>query len=238
MKQRFTSIVYWLWRQTEQTSTRKAIKIIVGLSLLAVGLPLVANVTGRLAYRLSSYDAAQRIWRINQVVAWYDRDIPAYNTATAYYRLANWTASIDQLERALKQAPESRQCEVRWNLALALNQRGDERAGSQQENAAVGDYTRAVSLLGYPACAEKPAFSELREVIDRKLASLIERINQQNSRPQSTIPSQENEPQKSDDEEAAEQAKRQREYRNSINGNRYNEQTDEQKEQGYQNKAW
>jgi hypothetical protein len=175
---------------------------------------------------------------MSAALTWYDRDVAPYNAGTAYYRLAQWDASVDQLERALKHAPDSRQCRVRWNLTLALNQRGDARARSTQENSAIGDYTRAVTLLSYEACADNPNFKTMRESIEQKLEALIERINQQNSRPQSSTPQPSNDPPKTDEEQNAEQTKRQVEYRNSINNNRYYEQTDEQRTQGYQNKAW
>lgn len=238
MKRHITHLAHWAWQQTEQASFRKLAKITAGLLLLVVAVPLLVDASARLAYRSSSYDMAQRIWRVGQVLTWYDRDVPAYNAGTAYYRLANWTPAIDQYEASLKLAPESRQCAVRWNLALALNQRGDEGARTTQENAAIGDYTRAVSILEYPSCADDPAFDELRDAISQKLAALIERINQQNSRPNYNTQKPEDNPPETDEQEADEQAKRQREYRNSVNDSRYREQSDEEITQGYQNKAW
>jgi hypothetical protein len=193
---------------------------------------------GRVAYQTQNYIAAERIWRAGNVITWYDKDIPPYNSGTANYRMSQWDASVSQLERALKYAPESRQCRVRWNLALALNQRGDTRARSQQENAAVGDYTRAITLLEYKSCIEAAEFAAMRDVIAKKLESLIDRINQQHSRPQTPNDSQDNDDAAKDQDEAADRQKRQVEYRNSINSNRFNDQPDDEKTDSYQNKAW
>lgn len=211
------------------------------LALLSVGLPFVIALGGQVAYSGGDFTSAQKIWRLTANISWYDQDVPIANAGLAYYQSGHVDQAIDQLEQALKITVPKRNCKIRWNLAVALAQRADERA-STQPNDAIGDYARGINVLDDAECKNDPEyrdkFQQLSTALTQKMNALVEQIKEQHKRP--TDPQDKNEKDKttSDDDKAKDQAKRNKDYQHDIYDGRYDQQTDEEKERGYQENAW
>jgi len=243
LRKQLSELLYTAWHLTELPVTRRVVLVVATISVLFTGLPVALNTAGNVAYRSNNYQLAQQLWRLNQRVAWHDTDIPHANAGAAYYRLTNWTPAVDQLESALKLAPTERTCRVRWNLALSLDQRATVHITGQQLNAAVGDYTRAVNVLNFAICTDDQAYKDdfiaLQATLNKKLETVITQINEQHKRPSSTQDTDPNQKPETDQQEKAEEEARKTEmYNYQSHTGRYNDQTAEEKAQGYQTKPW
>lgn len=227
----------WKWSQTRLV--RIGWIVASALAVVIVGMPLVFTAVGAMAYRSQSYDMAQKSWRFTSHLVWYDRDVPHNNAGLAYYRLQHWDGAVDQFEAALKLVPDARECKVRWNLGLALSQRGDVRSTSQQLNEAVGDYTRAINVLSVDNCRNDPqyraSFEQLIQALNKKLETLVRAINEQHKRKETpTEPGSDKS--LSEEEKSEDLRQRQAEYQNQKDYGRYKQYQDQT---GYTDeKAW
>lgn len=234
-----------LWAFTERRIVMRGVVVIASIAVAVVALPLVTDLTAHIAYNGNNFANAQRLWRANAHIAWHNQDIPTANAGLAYYRAGHLTPAVDQMERALRLTVPARECRIRWNLALALYQRGDQRVAEQQLNDAVGDYARAINVLDWQSCLDDPEYSEqfqqLSEALTQKIEALIARINEQHQRPTDTEEEQQGD---SDDNATGDQTKAQKQreeiirYQNSTNDERERAQDPEQRLQKYQYKAW
>ncbi len=231
-----------LWRMTEQKTFRRSFVIVGSIILLIVGLPVIIGLIAQLSYQSKNYEVAQRWWRAQSIVAWYDKDVPLANAGLAYSQLDNLTPSIDRLEQALALAHPSRECRVRWNLAVVLDRRADQRKQGQP-NDAVGDYARAINILSEERCLNDPEyhdkFQQLIDTLTNKMELLIMQINEQHQRPEETEDQQAEENTTVPDEEKnQQQAKRQNTYQNNLNEDRYDQQSEEEKNKKYTESVW
>lgn len=236
--------IFWLER-AYRTSGRKGFRRgfigVCAVVILIVGGPIGLGAAAHISYGSKNYGAAQRVWRIQSVVAWYDKDIPPANAGLAYYQLTMLSPAVDQLERALSIAHPSRECHIRWNLAVALAARASQRTQSSP-NDAVGDYARAINVLSSEYCLSqseyRDKFQDYIKVLADKMAALIEQISAQHERPEDTKKEQEPTTTPTDDDKADKAKKQQNDYQNATSLQRYNGQSEDEKTRGYSESAW
>lgn len=231
-----------LYRLTERRGFRRGFAAVCCLGLLMVAGPVLLGVVARLSYNGRSYAAAQRVWRLQAVVAWYDKDIPPANAGLAYYQLGMLTPAVDQLEHALAIAPSVRQCRIRWNLAIVLATRAEQQAQSNP-NDAIGDYARAINVLDNDYCLSQPEyrdkFQQYSEALTAKMEALIAQISAEHKRPEDNDKQQpNNEPAVSDEEKTKKEIEQRSNYQNSTTYNRYNQQSQEEQIKGYTESVW
>ena len=230
-----------LWRFTEQRAVKR---VVIGFSiivLLVAGTPVVLVAFGQMAYRSNDFATAQKIWWVDAHVSWYEKDVPYADAGVAYYQAGNMSQAIDQLERALKIVAPSRNCKVRWNLAVASVQRADQLSQSQP-NDAMGNYARAINVLDDQTCLSDPSykdkFTALSDSLKLKLEALVKQINDAHTRPADAEEKNKTDTTTSDADKAKEEQKKQNDYQHDLNMNRYDQQSDDEKNKSYSEHAW
>lgn len=225
-----------MWQFLERRGVRRAIIAILSSCLVIIAVPFICSAASALMYKSHSYSTAQRLWRLGGRLTWYDTDVPQNNAGLAYYRAGQLTPAIDRFEIALKRVRPARNCGVRWNLAVALSQRGDDRAANQQLNDAVGDYTRAVNVLDVDPCRDDSAFQQLRDALQKKIEALLRTIEEQHKR--QTTEKTDSDADMSEEQREEDAQKRQREYRNNTDAERQREYAKAHPDAGYSEVAW
>lgn len=228
-----------LWRRSEKPQTKRLFLVLSVVAILLIGVPVLADMIGHISYRGGDYAMTQKIWRFDALVSWYERDVAPTNAGLSYYKAGQLTPAVDQLERALKRGSPKRDCRIRWNLASVLGARAAERTQSQP-NDAIGDYARAINVLNETSCKNNPQYTEnfqrLSDDLNNKMQALIKQISDEHKRPADD--EKKDTKQTSDQERTKQQNQNQVEYQNSINNDRYDQQTDEEKDKSYKEKAW
>lgn len=228
-----------LWRKTETKAARRVFRIMASLAILFVGVPVGLDAAGHMAYRSKDYETAQKMWRLNQVVAWHDKDVSRTNAGLSYYKQDRLTPAVDQLEGALKLAKSARECRIRWNLAVVLAARASQRT-VDQPNEAVGDYSRAINVLASQKCLEDPSYKDsfmrLSEDLNNKMQALIKQIADQHARPADD--SEKDTKPTSEEERTKAQNQQQIEYQNDLNYQRYSQQPEEERYSSDGENAW
>lgn len=230
-----------MYQATERRVYRRGfIGVCIGI-LLVIGWPVLVGVAARLSYNGKSYTVAQRLWRLQAVTSWYDKDVPPANAGLAYYQLSMLTPAVDQLEHALSIAHPARQCQIRWNLAIVLATRADQQVQANP-NDAVGDYARAINVLNNDDCLSRPEyrdkFQQYITALTTKMEALIAQIAAQHKRPEDANKKQEQTKTPSDSEKAEKAIKQQNDYQHSMTYDRYEKQSDEEKDKAYSESVW
>lgn len=231
-----------MYRASERRSFRRGFIGVGVVAILIAGGPVGLGVVARIAYNGKSYDVAQRVWRAQSMVAWYDKDVPPANAGLAYYQLSMLSPAVDQLEHALSIAQPPRECRIRWNLAVVLAARADQQTQSSP-NDAVGDYAWAINVLSSDYCLSQSEyhdkFQHYIDALTAKMEALIEQISAQHKRPEDTKKKQDPDNKTpSDSDKADKEKKQQNDYQNSIDYQRYDQQSEDEKIKGYSESVW
>jgi hypothetical protein len=142
-----------------------ALPAVVMLFLAAqLGLALKANDDGRSAYDRNAWtDAEQRFLDAPGLIEpW----VGPFGAGAAAYRDARYVDAISLFSDALDDVPDHRECDVRRNLALSHEERGDELRARGRQQAAREQFTAGRSALANGDCLDDAGIG-----LDRRLES-------------------------------------------------------------------
>ena len=126
-----------------------SLPVVVALLVLAgmiVG-PYTTNESAVRSFEYGDFDGSagqsSRLLETNLLEDW----VPWFNRGNALAAQEDYTASIDDFERALELAPEERACDVRVNLALSWERLGDIYVAGGFNQGAINLYEAAKAVI-------------------------------------------------------------------------------------------
>jgi tetratricopeptide (TPR) repeat protein len=152
--------------------------VVIGLLVVAgmiVG-PYTTNDSAVSAYEYGDFggsaEESSRLLDGNLLENW----VPWFNRGNALAAQEEYTAAIDDFERALEIAPEERACDVRVNLALSWERLGDIYVAGGFNQGAINLYeaAKAVIAAGDGCDPEEPSGQQLDEAGPRVQAKIDE----------------------------------------------------------------
>ncbi len=128
-----------------------------------IGLALNANHDGRSAYDDSSWSDAEDSFLSapGLIGAW----VGPFGAGAAAYRDARYEEAVEHFSDALEEVPDDHECDVRRNLALSYEERGDELRGEGKPKPAREQYAAGRSAL------TGDCLDDTGSAIDRRLES-------------------------------------------------------------------
>jgi len=133
-----------------------------------IGLALNANHDGRSAYDESSWTDAEESFldAPDLVEGW----VGPFGAGAAAYRDGRYADAVSLFSDALDDVPDEHECDVRRNLALSHEERGDELLGDGKREPAREEFTAGRTALAGGDCLD----DEVGVALDRRLESKID----------------------------------------------------------------
>ena len=153
-----------------------SLPVVVALLVLAgmiVG-PYTTNESAVRSFEYGDFDGSagqsSRLLETNLLEDW----VPWFNRGNALAAQEDYTASIDDFERALELAPEERACDVRVNLALSWERLGDIYVAGGFNQGAINLYEAAKAVIeeGEGCDPDEPSGEQLEEAGPRVQAKI------------------------------------------------------------------
>lgn len=132
-----------------------------------LGLALKANHDGRSAYDESSWAEAEN--RFLDAPGLIGGWVGPFGAGAAAYRDGRYADAVAHFSEALDDVPDEHECDVRRNLALSHEERGDELLEDGERKPAKAEFTAGREVLAAGGCLDESGVA-----MDRRLESKAE----------------------------------------------------------------
>lgn len=156
--------------------------IIVGTLGLAVLTTTVGTKMAMSDYAKKKYQSSQKVLGNLRYITFFDRYKLNYNYGTALLGNAQYTEAEQAFEEALLDVPHYFECQVRFNMVLAITAQAERHASRKDYDEAILAYDRAKAVIDGKKCGfgEATVSDETRDAhnkLDKKREEITEKQN-------------------------------------------------------------